>query len=45
MEGRTEMPEFLIAMTMGEDDAFPEPETRAGTLEGTIIPIRSVPII
>ena len=43
MEGRTRMPEFLIAMTKGEEFAFPEPDTSAGSLEGIIIPIRSVP--
>jgi len=43
IEGKTWIPEFLMAMTKGEEFAFPEPLTRAGSLEGMIMPIRRAP--
>jgi hypothetical protein len=43
IEGRTWIPEFLIAMTKGEEFAFPVPETRFGSEEGMIMPISMAP--
>jgi hypothetical protein len=43
MDGKAVIPEFLIAITQGEELAFPVSEVRLGSLEGTIIPMRSVP--
>lgn len=37
------MPEFLMAMTKGEELAFPDPLTRPGAFEGMIIPISNAP--
>jgi hypothetical protein len=43
MEGRAWMPEFLMAMTKGEEFAFPEPDVRFGSVDGMIIPMRMAP--